>query len=288
MIGGLSIQGNLLCVTWSAGRGHVFLYDLEAGERLSSWTLPAGPSGFSDAGGVAVDEHFRVFVADACNDCVHRFNAFGQNLGRLGSPVPAAGDRGRDRPGVLDRPHAVAVHRRRVFVACGERPRRRGLQCFGVDGEVVRGLSARGDPAAKWGAPRGVLADARGVVVADTLRARLQCFRPDGTFVHELPCAIDGAPGRPAALARAADGAIVCVDHGVESRLVAVRPDGTGRDLTRRIGACRDPLAVTSGPQGCLFVLDHGGERVIRLRPDLHFDAVVVDLAEHDFDVPLG
>ena len=79
MIGGLAVRNNLLCVTWSAGRGHVLLYDLEARERMSSWTTPVGDSGFSDAAGVAIDPRFRLFVADPQNHCVRRYNAFGQH-----------------------------------------------------------------------------------------------------------------------------------------------------------------------------------------------------------------
>ncbi|MCK5945332.1 MAG: hypothetical protein KAI24_25305, partial [Planctomycetes bacterium] len=199
-------------MTWSAGRGHVFLYDLEARERMSSWTTPVGESGYSDAGGVAIDAHFRLFVTDAQNHCVRRYNAFGQHLGDLGLAPPASGDRGRDQLGVLDRPHALACHRERVWVATGERPRRRGVQCFHVDGRALRALPARGEAGAKWGAPRGLWCDDRGLLVADTLRGRLQGFRHDGTFVREWALPADGNGGggdgsaRPGAVARLADG----------------------------------------------------------------------------------
>ena len=88
MAGGVAVRGNLLCVTWSAARGHVFLFDVEARQRMSSWSLPAGPNGFSDAAGVAMDEHFHLYVADPVNDRVAHFSAFGRHLGDFGAPAP--------------------------------------------------------------------------------------------------------------------------------------------------------------------------------------------------------
>ena len=287
MIGGLAVRNNLLCVTWSAGRGHVFLYDLEARDRVSSWRLPVGSSGYSDAGGVAIDRNFRIFVADAHNHWVRRFNAFGQHLGDLGLATSEGRDHGRDRAGVLDRPHAVAVHLERVYVTMGEQPRRRSVQCFHVDGRVLSGLSARGDAAQKWSAPRGVWADDRGVVVADTLRGRLQCFRGDGTFIHEVVMGRGGAHARPGHVARLGDGTLLCVDHAeVRSRLVALRPDGTERSLAQLDGVLRDPLALAVDEQQWTYVLDQDGERVLRLTPDLQLDCVLIHLCEHDQDGP--
>ena len=288
MIGGLAVRNNLLCVTWSAGRGHVLLYDLEARERMSSWTTPVGDSGFSDAAGVAIDPRFRLFVADPQNHCVRRYNAFGQHLGDVGLPPPESGDRGRDNLGVLDRPHAVACHRDRVWVALGERPRRRGVQCFDVHGKALRALPARGEAGARWGAPRGVYCDAEGVVVADTLRGRLQLFRADGSFVQERSVPVRaGAAARPAAVVRLPDRSLLVVDHGgIDPELVGIRRDGTRLPLDSLVSVCRDPLALAVSDQGVLFVLDRGGERVLQCRT-LDADVeVVLDLAEHDNDAP--
>lgn len=288
MIGGLQVRSNLLCVTWSAGRGHVFLYDLEERLRISSWTTPVGPSGFSDAAGVAVDERFRVFVADPHNDCVRRYNAFGQHLGDLGLPPPESGDRGRDKQGVLDRPHGVAVWQERVYVAMGERPRRRGVQCFHLDGRSLRGLSARGDASEKFAAPRAVFADEKGVVVADTLRGRLQCFRHGGAFVQEYAVAGPGELARPISVLRREDGSMLCVDRGGDrDRLVLVRADGTRGDGGELGEVCREPIAVAADARGRIYVLDHDGERVVRGTSQLAFDEMLVDLAEHDLDAPL-
>lgn len=287
MIGGLAVRSNLLCVTWSAGRGHVFLYDLEARERMSSWTTPVGESGYSDAAGVAIDAHFRLFVADPQNHCVRRYNAFGQHLGDIGLRPPTSGDRGRDKLGVLDRPHAVACRRDRLWVALGERPRRRGVQYFDIGGHALRAIPARGEAGEKWGAPRGIWADDRGLVVADTLRGRIQTFRLDGSFVQEraLPERGDGA--RPGSVVRLPSAGLLVVDHGeIDTALIGIHPNGTRFRLGGLDEACRDPLALALDDQGRLYVLDHDGERVLRCGADLRDVEVLVDLAEHDFDAP--
>jgi len=288
MIGGLAVRNNLLCVTWSAGRGHVFLYDLEARERLSYWFSPLGPSGYSDAGGIAIDCDFRIFIADAHNNCVRRYNAFGQHLGDLGLPMPTSGDRARDRVGVLDQPHAVATHGGRVYVATGEQPRQRAVQCFGVDGRVLPCLPARGDAAELWGAPRGIFADEQGVLIADTLRGRLQRFRHDGRFVQEFALGATDSLSRPGHVVRLRDGSMLFVDHGgVRAELRAIAGDGRALALPELAPACRDPLALAIDDQERIYVLDHGGERVVRATQRLAFDQVLFELAEHDGDAPI-
>ncbi|MFY9344232.1 MAG: hypothetical protein WAT39_17200, partial [Planctomycetota bacterium] len=138
-------------MTWSSSRGHVFLYDLQGQQRISAWTLPPGPRGYCDAAGVAMDEHWRLFVADPHNDRVCHFNAFGRHLRDIGQCPPGTGDAGRDRPGVLDRPVAVALHGEVLWVAGGEQPRRCAVQRFAIDGCALRPLPARGEPTARFG-----------------------------------------------------------------------------------------------------------------------------------------
>lgn len=50
--------------------------------------------------------------------------------------------------------------------------------------------------------------------------------------------------------------------------------------------ACRDAIALTADEQGRVYVLDHGGERVVRFAADLTFDRLLVDLREHLDDFP--
>ncbi len=289
MAGGIAVRGNVLVVAWSAAQGHVFLFDLEAQQRVSSWRLPPGASGYSDAAGVAMDERYHLFVADPQNDRVCEFSAFGRLVREYGERSPERGDAGRDRVGVLDRPHAVAVRGDLLYVACGEQPRRRGVQRFTRQGTVLKPLPCGGDPDATFGAPRGLWADADGVLVADTLRGAIQRFRGDGTFLRELPCARGGGLARPIAVLRLPDGGVLFVDRGDDAGLRALDAAGDPRALPSELASRIDePIGLAADRQGRLYVLDRLGERVQRFARDFVFESVVIDLAEHLDDPPRG
>ena len=85
MSGGVAVQANLLCVTWSAAVGHVFLFDVEARQRVSAWTLPVCERGFSDAAGIAMDPNFHLFVADPQGTLSTLWDGPAQG----GAPMPA-------------------------------------------------------------------------------------------------------------------------------------------------------------------------------------------------------
>lgn len=282
MTGGVCVRGNLLCVTWSSARGHVFLFDLQARQSLSAWELPAAPTGYSDAGGIGIDDHYHLFVADPGAALVRHYSAFGRHLGDLGQPPPDGARRTTDRTGVLDHPHAVALVGDVVHVACGDRPLRRGVQRLHRDGRTLRPLCSQGDGEAAFGAPRGLWADARELLVADTLHGLVQRFRLDGSYVASIACGGHGVVARPVAVARLPHGDVLVVDRGDRPGVHVFGIDGPRR---RHLGDlathCQTPLALTVDDHGRPYVLDHDGERVVRFHPDLRFDAVIVDLREH-------
>lgn len=287
MFGGVAVRANLLCVTWTAAQGHVFLFDLEARQRVSAWPMPRGPAGYSDAAGVAIDEHFQVYVADPHNQRVCRFSVFGRHLGDLGAAPPSTGDQGRDRPGVLDLPTAVALCGNEVWVAGGDKPRRRSVQRFAADGSFAGVVAARGDVEASFHAPRGLWADPGGVVVADTQAGQLLRYRRNGTFVAAVRCGPAGR-ARPVGVVRRGDGALVFVDRGDLPGVRAVGPDGAPVALGEVATTVHDPVAVALDQRGTLYVLDRGGERVQRFLADGAWDGVVVDLEEHLDDYAPG
>jgi hypothetical protein len=280
MTGGVAVRRNLLCVTWSSARGHLFLFDVQARVPTSSWALPAPPEGYSDAAGVAMDDRFHLFVADPHNHCVRHFSAFGRHLGDLGGPPEPGGGKARDRASVLWRPQAVAIVGDELLVAGGDQPQRRAVRRFDRQGGTAGHLRSLGDPEAEWGAPRGLWADAAGVLVADTLHGRVQRFLPDGRFVAAFAC---GGAGRvrPVAVARALDQRILVVDAGDAATVRAFAADGSSADAGELPARAEHGSALALDDQGRVYLLDRAGERVQRFHPDLSFDAVVVDLAEH-------
>lgn len=285
MAGGLAVRGNLLCVGWSSSRGHVLLFDLDAGRRISAWQMPASGTGYSDAAGVAMDEHYHVYVADPHNDRVCHFSAFGRHLGNFGEAPPPVGDAARDRQGVMDRPHAVAVRGDQLYVAMGEQARRRGVQRWSRQGTALRPLGCRGDPEQKFGAPRGLWADAEGLLVADTLHGCLQQFASDARFVREWPCG-SSRQARPIAVARQANGNLLFIDRGDQPGVFAL--DRHGRSLGREAlqQHCDEPIALALDANQRVYVLDQGGERVLRFTEALQYEQVLFDLAEFEVDAP--
>lgn len=279
---------NLLCVSYTSARGKVFLFDLEERRLLSFWGIePEDGEGYSDAGGVAVDEDFTIFVADTCNNTVRRYSAFGVEMGRLG--LPAEGGPGaarRDRAGVLDRPRGVGVSGDTVFVSCGDRRLRCGLQRFDRQGRVLKPIQSHGESTSRFGAPRGLCLTKGELLVADTLNGEVQRFRIHGEFIGRFATARNGPEAsRPVDLVETGDGDVLVVDHGDERGLRRFSIGGEPKDPSGHLAErVEEPLAAARDEAGRVYVLDRGGERVLRFHPDLTFEAVIVDLAEivHD------
>ena len=282
------MQRNLLCVSYTSARGKVFLFDLEERRLLSFWEIePDESGGYSDAGGVALDSEFTIFVADSCNNTVRRYSAFGVELGRLGRPVEGgAGAARRDRVGVLDRPRGVGVHKDTVFVSCGERRLRCGLQRFGRGGRVMKPIHAFGEPDGRFGAPRGLSVGNGELAVADTLNGIVQRFRINGQYIGQFSTArsTDEA-SRPVGLVPTGDGHLLVVDagdvRGLRRFAISGEPAGEPDDLAERVD---NPLAAARDESGRIYVLDRDGERVLRFGPNLDFEAVIVDLSEVLYD----
>ena len=275
-------------MSYTSARGKVFLFDLEERRLLSFWEIdPDESDGYSDAGGVAVDSDFTIFVADSYNNTVRRYSAFGVELARLGQPVEGGpGAARRDRAGVLDRPWGVGVHKDTVFVTCGERRLRCGLQRFGRDGRVLKPIHAFGEQDGRFGAPRGLSLGNGELMVADTLNGVVQRFRINGQYIGKFPTArAQDEASRPVSLVLTGDGHLLVVDSGDARGLrrfaISGAPAGEPRDLAERV---ENPLAAARDEAGRIYVLDRDGERVLRFYPNLDFEAVIVDLAEvlHD------
>jgi len=335
VFGGIAIAGNLLAVASTDARGRVFLFDLEDERLASSWSWSAADGGPSDAGGVAFDRAYNIYVADTRNDLVRCFSPFGMPVRVFGVPQQREpGSTVRDAPGRLDRPHAVAVLDDVLFVACGDRWLVRGVQRFallgpqagdssrerrvgrpegpnqesgrglpgrrGSDdaqpsvvasaamGEVLPPLRAFGESDARFGAPRGICAEAGGIWVADTQHGVVQRFRSDGSFVARIATAgTHGAESRPIAvlpqrLGTSEEPALLVADAGDEPGLRVVLPSGR-QERAPANDELVEPSALARDAGGRIHVFDRHGERVVRLTADLRVDRIVVDLLEVGF-----
>ena len=164
-------------------------------------------------------------------------------------------------------------------------PRRRGVQRFSRQGTALLPLLARGDVEAKFGAPRGLWADAQGVLVADTLRGTLQQFAGDGRFMREWPCGNAGQ-ARPIAVVRRLDGSVLFADRGDTLGVFAFDRDGAAIDSAAFQQHCQQASALALDSQQRVYVLDHAGERVLRFTAALQFEQVLFDLSELQVDSP--
>ncbi|MCA8957304.1 MAG: NHL repeat-containing protein [Planctomycetes bacterium] len=286
MYGGIAVARNLLCLTYTTDRGRVFLVDVEDKRPVDFWEFGDGADGYADAGGVAIDESFTIYVADTHGERVRRFTAFGKALSSFGQPHRRApGAVSRDRTGFLDRPHAVAEHDEVVYVACGDQHLRRGVQRFSYTGEVLSPLHAFGDPEARFGAPRGMCAGPGGIFVADTLNGVVQRFTSAGRFVHEFATARGvGGISRPIAVQDLGDGTVLVVDQGDQPGLYRVDLNGRVVEALSGTRGIVDAVDLARDDAGRVYVLDRDGERVQRLHPDLTPDTEVLDLAEYLHD----
>ncbi len=284
MYGGIAVTRNILCLAYSDVAGRVFLADLDEKRPVAFWEYVGTGGSYADAGGVAMAEDHTIYVADTRNDIVRSFSVFGKAVGTLGEPHQRPpGARSRDRQGVLDRPRAVACHDGLVWVACGERWLRCGVQRFRRDGEVLKPLRAFGEPQKRFGAPRGLCVGDFGVFVADTLHGVVQRFTAAGRFVSEIKTGrSENEVSRPVAVQVLADGDILVADQGdvcglkhfdVNGQLVA---EPLGRDPR-----LQDPVDLARDRRGRIYVLDKDGERVQRLHEDLTYDTLILDLAEY-------
>lgn len=283
MSGGVAVSANLLCVAWSGAHGRVFLFDLDERRPLSYWSLLAPGGKWSDAGGVAIDRDFTIYVADAANDRVRRYSAFGVEKDPLGLPVEREpGAARRDRGGVLDHPHAVAVFGDSIFVVCGERKLRRGVQCFDRRGRPGVRFASFGDPHERFGAPRGIWAGREGVFVADTLHGVIQRFRLHGPSIgHFSTAEAPDERSRPAAVVVTAQRWLLVLDQGDRPGLRGYELGGERRELPAAlVEVVEDPVALARDDAGRTYVLDQHGERVLRLDPEFEAAETLVHLAE--------
>ncbi len=281
VFGGIAILRNLIGIAHGEAHGQVFLIDLNDRRVVSRIVVREPGDAFTDAGALAIDASCSLYVADTRNDLVRRYTAFGRQVLSYGQRVERGpGTVERDRVGVLDRPRAVAVHAGALWVACGDRKLLRGLQRFDLStGEPLGFVRAFGEVDRRFGAPRGLVIDEVGVLLADTLHGVIQRFTHAGRYVGEVPLGRDGeSAARPIGVLRLGDGDLLVIDG---ADLLRVSLSGARRLLPAwPEGAFVEPIALARDAAGAIYVLDRHGERVQRLRADLQYDGVVVDLQE--------
>ena len=135
----------------------------------------AGPGELQEPAGVAVDQDDNIYVADAGNHRVQKFDAQGRFLAAWGGP-------GRE-PGRFDRPMGLAIDRARGWLYVTDTDNGR-VHKLDLDG---RFLLTWGEPGTRTGQlyrPKGIAVDPLGDVwVVDSNNHRLTKYTPEGVVL---------------------------------------------------------------------------------------------------------
>ena len=215
-----------------------------AGELNEPADISAAPSG-------------QLWVADAGNDRVQKFNALGQFVSGFGSSG--------EEEGQLESPSALALDGGELWVVDSGNDR---VQVFDESGEPVLVFGETGSGPGELSDPSGIAIGADGNVwIADTGNSRIQVFTPSGSLIDVVggPGAEAGEFDEPRGLAFDAEGNLWVADTG-NDRLQKLDAEG---EPIAAFGSQGDgdaefeaPAAVEIDETGIVWVGDTGNDRV--------------------------
>jgi DNA-binding beta-propeller fold protein YncE len=216
------------------------------------------PGEFNEPSSVAVGPDGTVYVADAWNGRIQKFDAKGKVLGEYGGARYS-----------FYSPRNVAVDRAgNLYVADTGNS---AVKVIDPSGKVIRTLGGRGSGGGKFNEVFGVAVNSRGeVFVADPGNKRIHKFSANGDFVKDrkVPGWQTAAPFWPMLAVDGQD--IVWAVDGGNHKLWAYDSDlkyrGTlggaqGQDLFSA------PLGIGFAPDGSLWVSDVSANKLLKLNP---------------------
>jgi alpha-tubulin suppressor-like RCC1 family protein len=217
-----------------------------------------GNGQFKGTWGLAVDTSGNVFVTDAENNRVQKFDSNGSYLTQWGSYGTANGQ--------FQWPVAVAVDLSgNVFVVeyNGER-----VQKFDSDGTYITQWGAPGSGNGQFLRPFGVAVDMFGkVFVTDNMNNRVQKFDSSGNYLSQWGTegTGNGQFKSPSGVAVDTNGNVIVADYG-NHRIQKFTPDGTyitqwGSEGVGN-GQFNHPVGVTVDASGNIFVADADNQRI--------------------------
>jgi DNA-binding beta-propeller fold protein YncE len=156
------------------------------------------------------------------------------------------------------------------------------VQVFDQDGTFVTGWGSFGSEPGQLNEPWGIAVDDEFVYVADTWNHRIQKFTLDGEFVDAFgasgsPVADSGDEGLglffgPRSLALLDDGRLLATDTG-NHRMQLLDSDGNFESqiggFGNELGQMNEPVAVSQGADGYVYLTDTWNGRVQQFTPEL-------------------
>ena len=277
-------QGNIYVA--DTGNQRIQVFDAQGQPKLSFGTLGNGEGQFNEPRGVAVDAQGNIYVADTWNARVQKFDATGKfikswgtgnDIGNSRSAMMTDGTEAGNNAAPLGfyGPRGVAVDAQgNVFVADTGNKR---VVVTDSEGTYLYQWGHGGNEPGAFNEPIGVALDAQGnVYVADTWNGRVQIFgRDESGKVIALPKATWRVQGwQP----NTYDDPFVSADASgqvfasVPSRNQLLFATNAGEPLLRWGGAGTDfasvtlPSGVAAGPDGMVYVVDRGNNRLLRFK----------------------
>jgi sugar lactone lactonase YvrE len=237
----------------SAEAGNGYLGSFGSGDNLQH------PSG------IAIDNHSRIYIADAARAVVIRYTAFTDQGGPQVARVLGSGG---EEIGEFADPRDLAVDSKpNIYVADRQNIR---IQWIAATGAAIAGFGV-GDPPG-FNAPHGLGRDSAGRIYVTNDEAssgRVRVFDPRGAFLREVasPGSGPGQVGGPWGVTVDPAGRPIVADTGngrVEA--FASYPDGSG--FLDSLGGLGSPSDVALAPGAQLYVADLASGRIYRIRYD--------------------
>jgi len=261
------LKKGVLYVGRHAKTATISSFDLDGHPLETQFSFRDYEGGRSSAAGLAIDDDYRIWVADAAAGKVRAFTLFGVEVVTLGDGNES------DVAGLLGQPVAVQVQGsdadRWLTIGSGGR-RRHAVQQFHVESGRMLSLRPLGDPEGRFQDVHAVTHAGRFVYVCECRAGRIQVFR-DAEFHFSITVPARNGAFRPVGLRVLSDGRLIVGTGGDESSVLLL--DGVGRLLRvvaeagregGRVAQLSDIEVAEARRESAtrLAVLDHDGERV--------------------------
>ncbi len=224
---------------------------------------------------ITVDANDNIYVTDSLGGRVVLFDSEGNQLAQFGAG-PGLG------LGQLSRPLFLTAHRQgQIYVRdsadilLGDGTglvAANSITRFATNGTPLARFAQSGARPGEFGAPRGIVSDANGVVVIDTLNRRVQQLSPDLQFESEFSDPnpdSDGTFRQPRGVALGPDGTIWVADF-TGSVVVQFDVDGTPLRVLdpAALGVFFDqPADVAVASDGTLYIIEAETDTIIVRAP---------------------
>jgi len=130
------------------------------------------------------------------------------------------------------------------------------------EGVTNRFEGGRGTGEGEFDSPTGIAVDPNGnILVADTGNGRIEKLSPDGSFITSIK-----QFEAPSGIAIDRAGNIYVAEIGSKHRVQKLGPDGTF--IARWAPGLYGPRKIAIGPDDSIYVVDSGGNRIVKFSPD--------------------